>query len=127
MKQAIIGILLTITIVVAVVVLTRGSDEQNSVAKTSDVSNGTQVITVTAKGGYSPRQTLARANMPAILKVKTQGTFDCSSALTIPAIGYNKTLPASGETSIDIPAQKPGTTIEGFCAMGMYYFDISFN
>lgn len=125
MKQAIIGILLTITIIVGVVVLTR--DSNNSVAQKAEVANGTQVITVTAKGGYSPRKTSARANMPAILKVKTQGTFDCSSALTIPAIGYNKTLPASGETSIDIPAQKPGTTIEGFCAMGMYYFDISFN
>ncbi len=126
MKQAIIGILLTVTIIVGVVVLTRDG-ASDGVVKSADVTNGTQVINITAKGGYSPRQTKARANMPAVLKMKTQGTFDCSSTLNIPALNYQETLPASGETTINIPAQKTGTTIEGFCSMGMYYFEIQFN
>ena len=88
--------------------------------------NGQQIIEIKAKGGYSPRTSLAQADVPNIIKVKTMGTFDCSSALTIPAIGYQKYLPASGETLIEIPPQKTGSTLQGLCAMGMYNFVINF-
>jgi plastocyanin domain-containing protein len=65
--------------------------------------------------------------MPTILKMDTQGTFDCSSSLTIPALGIMKALPPSGETEIEIPPQNAGTTMHGLCAMGMYNFAVNFN
>ncbi len=85
-----------------------------------------QVITINAKGGYSPQVTHAKADTPTIIKVVTNGTFDCSSALSIPSLQYQKNLPATGETLIDVPAQSMGTTLQGVCSMGMYNFSILF-
>ena len=90
------------------------------------VLDGKQVIEIKAKGGYSPKLTMAKANMLTVLKVKTMATFDCSSSLTIPSIDYQKYLPASGETLIEIPPQEPGSTLQGLCAMGMYNFAVNF-
>ena len=89
--------------------------------------DGKQIISISAKGGYLPRVTTARADIPTIIKVDTRGTFDCSSALVIPSLGYRKNLPPSGETLIDVPPQKTGTSLQGLCAMGMYNFSINFN
>ncbi len=98
------------------------SDGGNNVT----VAGGMQIIDLTARGGYSPRQSVAQAGVPTTLRVKTQSTYDCSSALVIPSIGYREFLPASGITEIALPAQQPGTTLQGSCAMGMYRFSISF-
>jgi plastocyanin domain-containing protein len=89
--------------------------------------DGKQVITITAKGTYSPRFTTAKAGVPTVIKMATRGTFDCTAALTIPSLSYEKNLPPSGETLIDVPPQKAGTTLRGVCAMGMYNFSIAFN
>jgi plastocyanin domain-containing protein len=91
------------------------------------VVDGVQIIEITAKGGYSPKVTTAKAGLPTTLKVKTKATFDCSSALTIPSIGYRKNLPPTGETAIELPAQEAGSTLQGICAMGMYNFSITFS
>lgn len=85
-----------------------------------------QIITIKAKGGYYPRTTKAKANIPSIIRMDTNGTYDCSAALTIPAIDYNTFLPANGETDIKVPPQAPGTTIRGVCSMGMYSFTVKF-
>jgi plastocyanin domain-containing protein len=90
-------------------------------------ADGKQVIQIVAKGGYLPRTTLAKANMLTTLNMVTNGTFDCSSALSIPSLGFRKSLPASGITPIEIPPQPAGTIVKGVCAMGMYNFAISFN
>ena len=89
--------------------------------------DGKQIITINAKGGYSPKLTTAKAVMPTVINMKTQGTFDCSSALTIPSLGISKNLPPTGETLIDVPPQNAGTTLQGHCSMGMYNFAINFN
>lgn len=91
------------------------------------VVDGKQVIEINAKGGYSPRQTFAKADIPTILRVATRGTFDCSSALMIPAINYKINLPPSGTTDIEIPPQKAGTSLQGLCVMGMFSFTVKFN
>ena len=96
-----------------------------SVANVS-VSNGTQIVDIGVKGGYSPKVTAAKADMPTTLRLKTSGTFDCSSAIVIPSLSYRKHLPPLGETVINVPPQKSGTTLEGLCAMGMYHFTILF-
>lgn len=91
------------------------------------MESGKQVIEIDAKGGYAPQQTQAKAGVPTILRVATNGTFDCSSALTVPAVGYRENLPPSGTTDIEIPPQKVGTTVQGLCAMEMYNFSLKFN
>ena len=72
----------------------------------SQVVDGKQVIEIKAKGGYTPREILAKADMPTVIKVKTQGTFDCSSALVIPSLNYRSNLSPSGVTEIEVPPQK---------------------
>lgn len=103
------------------------SDADSRAANNVSVVDGTQVITIGAKGGYSPKVTAAKAGVPTIIKVGTRGTFDCSSALAIPSLGYRNNLPPSGETLIDVPPQKPGSVLQGLCAMGMYNFQIRFD
>ncbi|MDP2664935.1 MAG: hypothetical protein Q8O97_03235 [bacterium] len=127
MKLILISIVLVIALVGGAILLSRGG-VGSGVASESNVSvvDGKQVIEIDAKGGYVPRNTVAQANIPTVIKLKTRGTFDCSSALVIPSIGYRANLPPSGETLIELPPQKEGSTMQGLCAMGMYNFVISF-
>ena len=130
-KMIVFSSLLTIVAVIGIVVLLRNNGTSTAaVASTpSNVSvvGGKQVIQIDAKGGYVPRNTVAKANMPTTLNVKTNGTFDCSSGLSIPSLGYRTNLPPSGVTPIEIPPQPAGTTLKGVCAMGMYNFAVNFN
>lgn len=102
------------------------SDTLQNVADNAEIVDGKQIITITAKGSYAPRVSLAKADMPTTLRVATNGTFDCTAALTIPAINYRANLPPSGVTEIEVPPQKAGTTLRGLCAMGMYNFKVTF-
>jgi len=119
------AIILGVVIVGTVLYITRGGvvDTKNNVS----IVEGKQVIQIIAKGGYSPRNSVAKAGMPTVLKIKTSGTFDCSSALVIPSLSYRANLPMSGETLIDVPTQPVGSTLQGICAMGMYSFSVQFN
>lgn len=92
----------------------------------SEIRDGIQYVTVQAKGGYSPRVSAARAGVPTKLIVETNGTYDCSAALAIRSIGYQKMLPQTGEEIIDLGTPEPGT-LQGLCAMGMYSFAVNFN
>ena len=97
--------------------------EQN--ANNVSIVDGKQIITMKAKGGFSPVHSIAKAGIPTILRVDTNGTFDCSSIIRIPSLNISKNLPLSGTTDIDIGVQKIGT-FDGTCGMGMYPFDVKF-
>jgi len=92
-----------------------------------EIKDGVQYITINAKGGYSPRVSSAQAGIPTKLIMKTNGTFDCSAALVIRSLGYQKILPQTGEEIIDIGTSQKGTTLQGTCSMGMYSFTINFS
>ncbi len=130
-KTTAIPILVAVILIGGAIMFSSGGKDSNT--NTSSATNnvtivdGKQIITISAKGGYSPMVTTAKAGIPTVLKIDTQGTFDCSSALSIPSLDYRSNLPPSGETAIDVPPQKAGTTIRGLCAMGMYNFSINFN
>ncbi len=96
------------------------------ISRNVSTADDVQIIDITAKGGYAPATTTAKAGVATRIRVKTNATFDCSSALRIPSIGYSKNLPPSGTTDIDLPAQDAGTTLTALCSMGMYRFSISF-
>lgn len=89
------------------------------------IQDGIQYITINARGGYSPRVSTAEANIPTKLIVKTNGTRDCSLALVIRSIGYQKILSSTGEEIIDLGTPQSGT-LHGLCSMGMYSFSINF-
>jgi len=86
---------------------------------------GKQIIELKAKGGYTPRVSLAKAGVPTILRFNTNGTFDCSAAVRIPSLNISKILPNSGNTDIDLGTPELGT-LQGTCGMGMYPFSIEF-
>jgi len=92
----------------------------------STVENGVQYIDILARGGYTPETTKATAGMPTVMRVRTENTFDCSSALVIPALGFSDYLERTGTREIQIPAEKAQGTLKGLCSMGMYTFQIVF-
>ena len=94
-------------------------------ANNVSVVDGRQIILLKAKGGFSPIHSIAKAGVSTILRVVTNGTFDCSSIIRIPEMNLSKNLPLSGTTDIDIGVQKVGI-FDGTCGMGMYPFDIKF-
>ena len=117
-------------LIVGAVVFSGGSVNRGAnVAALPNISivEGKQIITVHAKGGYSPSITEAKANIPTVLRMQTDGTFDCTSVLTIPMLEYRGNLPPSGITEIEIPPQQVGSSIKGICGMGMKNFSIRFN
>jgi|SRR3989338_2356614 len=128
MKATIISILISVVLIGGALwfMNSRGQNGEGQANNTSIV-DGKQIIKINAKGGYRPRLTYAKAEMPTTLKVRTQGTFDCSSALVIPSLNYRRNLQPSGETEIEIPPQKAGTVMKGLCSMGMYNFQIRFD
>ena len=89
------------------------------------VVDGKQIIEISAKGGYQPRKSIAKAGIPTIIRFDTKGTFDCSSSVRITSMNISKNLPQTGSTDIDIGDSKLGT-LKGSCGMGMYPFEVEF-
>jgi plastocyanin domain-containing protein len=92
-----------------------------------EIRDGIQYITIDAKGGYFPRVTTAEAGVPTKLIMKTNGTYDCSAALVIRSVGYEKMLPQTGEEIVDIGTSEAGSSVQGTCSMGMYSFVVNFS
>jgi uncharacterized protein len=90
-----------------------------------EIIDGIQYVTINARGGYSPRVSVAQAGIPTKLIVKTNNTFDCSLSLVIRSINYQKILAQTGEEIIDLGIPK-NSTLQGLCSMGMYSFTINF-
>lgn len=115
------------------ILFTSGSKLKNNQSSTDtqvlqnvEVKDGIQYITINARGGYSPRISEAKAGIPTKLVVKTNGTYDCSASLVIRSIGFQKILPQTGETTIDLGSPKNGVPLLGVCGMGMYSFQVNF-
>ncbi|OHA45834.1 MAG: hypothetical protein A2541_01440 [Candidatus Taylorbacteria bacterium RIFOXYD2_FULL_36_9] len=89
------------------------------------IENGVQIITLQAKGGYQPRQSVAKAGIPTIIRFNTSNTFDCSRTVRIPSLNYSKTLPQTGNTDVNLNSPSAGL-FRGSCGMGMYPFEIDF-
>jgi plastocyanin domain-containing protein len=99
----------------------------NVPVENSVIKDGVQYITITARSGYSPRMSTAKAGIPTKLIMKTNGTYDCSSSLVIRSLNYRNILPNTGETTIDAGTLKAGDTLQGVCGMGMYSFLVTFS
>ena len=125
--------IITVALVIGLgIIFLGGSQNDTESASTQagqniEIKDGVQYITIDAKGGYSPRASSAQADVPTKLIVRTNGTYDCSSALVIRSIGYQKILPQTGEEIIDVGIPKAGTPLQGTCSMGMYNFVVNFS
>ena len=110
---------------------TSGSGTETTVATetTSETTNpAQQIVEVTARsGGYSPRKIEAKAGVPTILVMKSEGAYGCERAFNIPDLNIGEILPENGQTQFDLGTQAKGTKLLGVCSMGMYYFQIFFN
>ncbi len=107
------------------------SDKSEPVANTVEttaqnvtIKDGVQYVTINAQNGYSPRSTVIAPDMPTKLVVKTNGTYGCTTSLSIKAIGYQKVLEPTGEEVIDLGSPKSGFAMQGLCGMGMYNFEV---
>lgn len=125
------SIIIAIALVIGIGIVFFGQSKNNSdsngtqSAQNVEIRDGIQYVTITARGGYSPKVSTAQANVPTKLIVRTNGTYDCSAALVIRSIGYQKILPQTGEEVIDLGAPQSGT-LQGLCSMGMYNFSVNF-
>jgi plastocyanin domain-containing protein len=129
MKPTVIAVLVGAIIIGGTIFLAGKSGGNAAAAQGSNVSvsSGKQVIEIGVKGGYAPQLSSAKADMPTVLRMKTNGTFDCSSGVVIPSLGIRQILPSTASTDIPIPPQKAGTTLQGLCVMAMYHFAVNFN
>ena len=125
--------IITLALIIGIgIIFLGGSSDSTGTASTQPEQNigirdGVQYITINARGGYSPRISSAQAGIPTKLIVKTNGTYDCSAALVIRSVGYQKILPQTGEEIIDLGTSQKGTSLQGTCSMGMYNFTINFS
>ncbi len=129
-KIAAIIIAIALVVGIGIVILPQSKNNSGTggteSAQNVEIRDGIQYVTISARGGYSPRVSTAQANIPTKLIVKTNGTYDCSAALVIRSIGYEKILPNTGEEIIDLGTPQAGT-LQGLCSMGMYNFAVNFN
>lgn len=130
-KTASIIITIALVVVLGIVFMGGAKSENSNTASTQSAQNvkikdGVQYITIDAKGGYSPKVSVAKAGIPTKLIVKTNGTYDCSASLVIRSLGYQKVLSQTGEDVIDLGTPKAGEPLLGVCGMGMYNFSINF-
>ncbi len=126
MKSTIISIVIAIIFIFGSILLVNNKGNEQIVDYNNvTIVDGKQIIEINAKGGYLPRISQAKANIPTIIRFNTSNTFDCSASIRIPSVGVSKILPNTGSTDIDIGIQKEGK-FRGSCGMGMYPFEIGF-
>ena len=127
MKATSISIIIALVLIGGALIFSSGNSSEINTIPANNVSivDGKQIIEITAKGGYQPRKSIAKAGLPTIIRFNTNGTFDCSSSVRIPSMNISKYLPQSGSTDVDIGNSKVGI-LQGSCGMGMYPFQIDF-
>ena len=129
-SNKIVMIIITIGFIVFLgIIFTGGSSSKvgnGELVNNVEIRDGIQYITINAKGGYTPQNTVADAGIPTKLLVDTEGTFDCSASLVIRKVGFQQILPQTGETEIDLGTPKSGENFQGLCGMGMYNFELKF-
>lgn len=127
MKAVFISIVIALAFIGGAFLLANNKKEIIPSADVNNVSivDGKQIIEITARGGYQPGKSVAKAGIPTVVRFKTNGTFDCSSSVRIASLGILRNLPQTGLVDIDIGSGEVGT-LQGSCGMGMYPFEIDF-
>lgn len=122
-KKLIIGII-GMFVLIGGIILFGTTPEQVTAPQVAGVNSNIPVVSILVKAGYTPSKVTAPADKQFILRLTTKNTYDCSAALTIPALQFDQFLKPNGETDILVEPQKAGTIIEGGCSMAMYGFQL---
>ena len=79
MKSTVISIILVGVLIGGAVLFSRKSSAQGVAPSVSNVSvvDGKQIVEIGVKAGYAPKLTAAKGDMPTVLRMKTNATFDC--------------------------------------------------
>lgn len=130
-NKTLVAVILSLGIIGMALILTKNDSLEKQIVTNNVEENnvtmqdGKQIIAINARGGYTPRSSVAKAGIPTIVRFNTSGTFDCSASVRIPSLDISKILPKTGETDIDLGIPVVGP-LSGSCGMGMYPFDITF-
>lgn len=116
-----ISIITSLTVILIGLTLNQSKPTNDNIT----IKNDIQVIEITAKNGYQPKNTIAKANIPTIIKINGNNNFDCSAFVTIPSLNLSDNLIDKKYTEFNIGPQKP-SQLKGSCSMGMYKFNIQF-
>ncbi len=86
----------------------------------ADFEPSTQKVTITVtSSGYSPDTIKLKKGVPVILTLKTQNSYSCANAFTIPKLNVQKVLPVTGSETITFTPTSSGFLAYS-CSMGMY-------
>ena len=101
-------------------------------SQTTEPQAQQRIEVIAQTGGYLPRQIEAKAGVPTILVMKSEGAYGCERAFNIfdPAtktVLASEILSENGQTEFDLGIRAKGAELFGVCSMGMYYFQILFN
>ena len=120
----------TALLIGSALMFSRSGVESAQVAQTAHavatIEDGVQYVDITARGGYFPRTTRAQAGIPTVIRMKTDNTYDCSLALVVRDLGYQRRLNPTGVEEIEVPVEKAQGTLKGMCSMAMYHFSVVF-
>lgn len=88
--------------------------------------DGVQHFTIEARRtSYTPSRLRAQADVPTVVTFRTDGNQGCTSVTVIPSLAVTRSLPATGDTDIDLGTPAAGT-LRYTCGMGMYSGTIRF-
>jgi uncharacterized protein len=77
-----------------------------------------RLIIGVSDGSYAPSLISARAGVATVLVLRTRHVTGCTRGFSIPALGLQRVLPATGEVAIDLGRPRPGR-LRFSCVMGM--------
>ena len=83
-------------------------------------SRSRQAVEITVSGsGYAPTEVHVPAGAPVTLILHSRHVTGCLRGFTLASRGVDATLPADGDTTLDLGVPAPGV-LRYSCAMGMY-------
>jgi P-type Cu+ transporter len=89
-------------------------------SKKAEVHSGTQEVTITVKGGYSPDVITVRQGVPLRLTFDRQESGDCTSRVVFADFGASQTLPAHGMATLEFTPDEVGE-FDFACGMNMIH------
>jgi len=97
-----------------------GGATPTPVAAAPVAADGVQRILIEARNSsYSPAALTVRAGVPTELTLRTNNTLGCTRYIIMESLGVEQSLPATGDTRIDLGTLEPGVH-RYTCGMGMY-------
>lgn len=86
----------------------------------------TELTINVSSSGYEPKSVKAPADAPLKVTFVAKDAYSCASAIVFPSLDKNIFLKSTDTQTLELPAQKAGTTLRYTCAMGMYTGSITF-